>query len=98
MKYALVLIPLRDDRNLDDLQVDYQVLEKDGDDYFESCVAEDTAAPLIPLPEKLEYIDENKDYSFENDYCFSEEEFNDIITNNQASGWNKCVDEILGEE
>ena len=88
MKYALVLIPLSDERDLNDLQVDYQVLTKDGDDYFESCVAEDTAAPLIPLPEKYEHY-------VEYDY---EHELEEIVENANRAGWNDCIDEILGEE
>ena len=91
MKYALVLIPLSDERDLNDLQVDYQVLTKDGDDYFESCVAEDTAVPLIPLPDKItDFI--------ECEYEYDEYEvYEEISENGIRMGWNKCLEHILKE-
>ena len=88
---ALLLIDLDNKRDLTNLQVDYQVLTKDGDDYFESCVAEDTAVPLIPLPDKItdfiECKDENDEYKI----------YEEISENGIRMGWNKCIEHILKE-
>lgn len=66
-------------------------------DYLEWNSGRPSWCPLKPMPEKREYIDDNKDYPLNDDYCFSEEEFEDIVENNQISGYNKCIEDLLGE-
>lgn len=84
MKYGLVLIEFEDDVNLNDLQIDYQVLKKDGDDYFDRCVTDGRELPIIPLPAKITEFVEYDD----------EHELEEVCENSRSFGFNDCLEGI----
>lgn len=97
MSKALILVDTGD-RQLDDVKVSYWVEDRNTN----KGILIEFDCPVIPLPSIKTNIDENKDYPLNDDFVFSQEEFEDIIENHRIDGWNQCVEQLLekleGEE